>query len=346
MNNKKQIKTLLQKYKPESAILPKIKNFLQKNKRFILTTHIGADPDGLASELGLYYLLKKLKKEVVILNCEKTPELLAFIDNENKVQFIKDAHKDYNRWKDKLADYCLIVLDCSELKRLDMISSLIHDLNLNWISIDHHLTAPQKNLFIDTNYPATTEIIWDLFHYMKIPFDKNIAHTLYAGLIADSGNFRYNKTSFRTHLAGGELLSYDIDSDMMYKRIFETHPPDRLVLLKRLFKKLILNKTLGYAAAEYRKNAGKNLDLGDSPTEGIVNILLSVRNIKIAALMTEAPDGSLKCSLRSAGDINVASIAETFNGGGHKNAAGCRLEMPYKKARKLIINRIEEYLSA
>ncbi|MDH5720511.1 MAG: bifunctional oligoribonuclease/PAP phosphatase NrnA [Spirochaetia bacterium] len=344
MNNRKLAKSLLQKYRPSSSILPKIKTFIEKNKRFILTTHIGADPDGLSSEVALYYLLKKLKKEVIILNCEKPPELLTFIDFENKINFIKDHYKDYNRWRAKLNDYALIVLDCSELKRLDCISNLIRDLNINWISIDHHLTPVKKNLFIDTSYPATTEIIWDLFHYMKIPLNKNIANILYAGLIADSGNFRYNKTSFRTHLAAGELLEFGIDSDLMYKKIFEAHPPDRLVLLKRLLKKMTLNKEFGYVFAEYKKNAGKNLDLGDSATDGIVNTLLAVRDIKIAALITETIEGELKCSLRSIGDVNVAKIAENFGGGGHKNAAGCRIQEPYKKAKKKIVAGIENYL--
>ncbi|MDH5717466.1 MAG: bifunctional oligoribonuclease/PAP phosphatase NrnA [Spirochaetia bacterium] len=342
--NKKTI-NLLSKYQPSNVILPKIAAIIKKNKKFLLTTHIGPDPDGLGSEIALYFLLKKLKKEVIILNNEKTPDLLSFIDSTKKIQFLSDHELKQGLWDNKINDYFVFVLDCSELKRIDKVADLFIKLKLSWASIDHHLTPPEKNLFIDADYSATAEIIWDLYHYLKIPIDKKTALALYSGIVADSGNFRYSKTSLRTHLAGGELLQTGIDSDEIYRMIFEAHPIDRLILKKRIFSKLIINKKLGYVIGQYRRRTSKNLSLGDSPTEGVINSLLSVSGIKIAALFTETAEGDMKCSLRSVGNVSVAKIAEKYGGGGHKNAAGLRIKLPYRKARKIIIKEIEEYLS-
>ena len=168
---------------------------------------------------------------------------------------------------------------------------------------------------------------------------------LYIGLSADSGNFRYDKTSMRTHLAGGDLIGYGIPTDRIYRLLYEDQPVDRLHFIRRVLGSLVVNKELKYVLGEVRPKMTKGLELGGSFKEGLVNLFMAVRGIRLAALMSQTEKGYLKCSLRSIEDINVVEIASLFGGGGHRNAAGFMIEEPYRKAKKKVAQAIHDHLT-
>ena len=342
--NKNLSKSLLVHYRPQSKVIKKIDSFIQSNQKFLLTTHIDSDSDGVGSQIGLYYLLKSLKKKCWILNNEPPPAIFSEIGGHALVDCIQNYKTDISRLEEKTKGYFVFILDSSDFKRGADVAKLIERAGCSWASIDHHLLPPNKRFCNDDSYAATCEFIWDLYHYYKIKISKEAAFALYAGLSADSGNFRYEKTTMRTHLAGGELISYGIPIDKIYRLLYENQPVDRLFFLKRVLDSVIVNKKLKYAIGEVLPKTQKGLDLGESPKMGLVNILISVKGVRIAALMSKTNEGHLKCSMRSIEDINVAQIASLFGGGGHKNAAGLKIEESYKNARKKVIQAIHNYL--
>ncbi|MCX7596904.1 MAG: DHH family phosphoesterase [Fischerella sp.] len=331
---------LLKYYQPHAEILPRIARYIEQHKTFLLTTHVGGDADGIGSEIGLYHLLKSLNKDVWILNNETVPEYLKFIDPDELVKDVKlEEQKDPTLIK-KIQNRFVFILDSSELKRSDRVAELFQSAGCSYATIDHHILPRRTNYCADDSYGATAEIIWDLYKYLKIKIKKEAALALYTGIVADTGNFRYPKTSLRTHLAGGDLLSQGIHSDFIYRALYESQPADRLRFLQRVLKKTHIDKRRGYAIAEIKPRMLRGLELGDSPNEGIVNILLGVKDIRVSAVITETPDGGLKCSLRSKGDFNVADIAREFGGGGHKNAAGLKANGSYRSLRRKLIATI------
>ena len=330
-------------YKPESTVLTKISGFIDRHESFVLTTHIGSDADGIGSQVGFAMLLEALGKKVLIINNERPTNNLSFLDPENRIKDINDIPaKDLPSLFD---NSFVFILDSSEPARSKKVADSFLDNNTPWATIDHHDLPEQENFCIDPSYAATAELIWDVYRFYKVDISKQAALSLYGGLVADSGNFRYGKTSMRTHLAGGHLLESGIDTDQVYRALYESHPVDRLRYTERIIKKAIINKEKGYIAGVIVKKMRKGLDLGDSPNEGIVNQLLAAKGIRLAALMTETDDGQLKCSLRSIGNIDVNKMAATFGGGGHKNAAGFKANRKFRKARKAVITLIDETLS-
>lgn len=335
---------LLPNYNPKSALLENIFNLIKKYDYFLLTTHISADADGLGSQIGLFFLLKHLKKNVVILNNEAPPEYLSFMIPKNTVQNIQDYQENNQALQELFKNRFVFILDSSEIKRSGAVGEAIKKAQCDYASIDHHILPPNERYLVDPEYPATSEIIWDLYKYVNIKILPAAAIALYAGIVADTGNFRYPKTSFRTHLAGGHLLSLGINSDFIYRSLYESQNVDRLFYLQRILKKIIVNKKLGFVVGVVKKNTKKGLELSDSPSEGIVNMLLAAKEIKVAALLTRTKDGHIKGSLRSIGDFDVAAIAGKLKGGGHKNAAGFKAEIPFRKGRKIIVREIEAAL--
>lgn len=334
-------KSLLKAYKPNSRVLPKIAGILKANKKFLLTTHIGADADGLGSQIGLYYLLKHLKKDVRILNNEPIPEYLRELMPARLVEFISHHSVSEEKAEKMLSDRFVLILDSSEPLRSDKVGEIFLRLKRPWSTIDHHVLPSQKEFCVDPTYAATAELVWDLYRFMKIPVPRAAALPLYAGLVADSGNFRYPKTSMRTHLAAGELIGFGIHSDSVFRAIYESHPIDRLKLSSRLYPKvqLLANKVVVLPVLRADRD---DLDLGDSGTEGIVNQLLAHRGLKAAAVISETEHGELKGSLRSVGDVDVAAVAKKFGGGGHKNAAGLKVREPFADALKKVVAELEK----
>ena len=327
---------LLKGYKPSSKVLPKIAALIRKNSKFLLTTHIGADADGLGSQIGLYYLLKALKKDVRILNNEKVPEYLETIMPVKLVGFLGHNGIEEAAAAKLMKDRFVFILDSSEPHRSDKVGELFLALKRPWATIDHHILPAKKEFCVDPSYAATAELIWDLYRHMKVKIPKSAALPLYTGIVADSGNFRYPKTSLRSHLMGGDLLSYGIHSDYVYRAIYESNPLDRLKLNARLYPKVqLLENGVVYLPVVRADREG--LHLGDSGTEGIVNHLLAHKGLKAAALFNETEHGELKGSLRSIGDVDVASVAKKFGGGGHKNAAGLKVREPFEIALKKVV---------
>jgi phosphoesterase RecJ-like protein len=335
-------KALLKTYKPQSKVLPKIAALIKANKKFLLTTHVGADADGLGSQVGFYYLLKALKKDVKILNNEKIPAYLSDLIPASVVGHLGGDHGLAELAAEKLMkDRFVFILDSSEPHRSDRVGEMFLRLNRPWATIDHHVLPGKKEFCVDPTYAATAELIWDLYRYLKIPVPKAAATPLYTGLVADSGNFRYPKTSLRTHLAAGELIGYGVHSDYIFRAIYESHPLDRLKLNARLMPKvqILANKVVVLPVLRADRDG---LDLGDSGTEGIVNHLLAHKGVKAAAVLSESEEGELKGSLRSIGVVDVATLAKKFGGGGHKNAAGLKIREPFAEAAKLVITELEK----
>lgn len=334
---------ILKNYRPDTPVLKKIAALIARHDRFFLTTHIGADPDGIGSQVGLYYLLKKLKKKVIIVNSERIPSHYRFMVPEDIILNIEEDTEKIEKFN--LSGGLALIMDNSETKRCEKVFELITKKKLPWATIDHHVVDKGARLCVDHRYGATAEIVWDLYHHLGVPLVKKAATALYAGIVADTGNFRFSRTSARTHLAAGELIGLGISSDDIYRRIFESAPIDRLVFLKHVLNEAIIDKKHGFAAGFARQSMFEGLKLGDTPTDGIVNQLLAVNGVKISALMTQTPDDDLKCSLRSVGDIDVSALAKTFGGGGHKNASGLFIKGPYDKAAKKVIAAIKKHLN-
>lgn len=334
---------ILNHYKPEAKVLKKISSFVDQHDSFVLTTHIGSDADGIGSQVAFAIFLEGLGKKVSIINNELPTSNLGFLDPQQRIKDINElSEKELSSLFDKSF---VFILDSSEPARSHKVSEYFLEKDVPWATIDHHDLPESANFCVDASYAATAELIWDIYRYYQVDISSEAALSLYGGLVADSGNFRYGKTSMRTHIAGGHLLESGIDSDQVYRALYESHPVDRLRYIERIIKKAIINKEKGFIAGSIVKKMKKGLDLGDSPNEGIVNQLLAAKGIRLAALMTETDDGQLKCSLRSIGNIDVNKMAATFGGGGHKNAAGFKAKMKFKKAKKEVISLIEKTLS-
>ncbi len=335
---------------PFSAIIPFIAQFIKKNNYFLITTHIDSDADGLGAQVGFFYLIKNIGKEIKVYNHEKINQRLEFMIPPKFLDVYQYAdensrERDFDFFDEYLKKASLLILDNSEVNRLGYLGEYAKQNKIPWLSIDHHDLTPARHILVDSGYASTCEIIWDVYRFLEIPIQPEAARALYAGMVADTGNFRYPKTSLRTHIAAGELLMYGINPNEIFRNFYENSPIKRLQVLSEMVTNSRINTDRKYIIAELTQDLKKKYSLEPGESEGMVSQFLAYRDIELAVLIRETDEGTLKASLRSTKEINVAEFAARFNGGGHKNAAGLAMDEPYLPAKEKLIQALMDFIN-
>jgi bifunctional oligoribonuclease and PAP phosphatase NrnA len=317
-----------------------MKNIIQaikKNKRFLISTHVNPDPDALCSELALAMYLRSLGKKVTIVNNESVGR---------RFWFIPGIHHIKHYWEKREMVYDVaIILDCGELSRVGKVQDMIQKAK-PLVNIDHHITNDQfgsLNL-VRPKSSSTAEVLYDLLKQGGCVFTRTLAMHLYVGIMTDTGSFRYENTTARTHAIVAELMKFKFSAPSLYQKLYET------ILFRDLkeFTKVIgrLRMTCGGRVAcitlgkrILRKFSGE-FDLRDT----IFKFLRSIKNVEVVVILTEIGRNKTRINLRSSNAFDVAKLANHFRGGGHRRASGCTVDKSIPRARKEILERIRRML--
>lgn len=314
------------------VILDNIINSITIAQRILILTHESPDGDAVGSSLGMYIALKNLKKEVdvVVDEYSKVFDFLPYID-----EIKKESSGKYD---------LVIALDCASKSRLYDPKNEIDKCKMT-ISIDHHAS---NTYFADYNYvegnsPAASQTVIKILKRLGTTLTKEIAECLIAGIITDTGGFRYETVNEETFGFAAKILELGVNISDIYIRVFQTKSKPQFILsqiatsrLELLYKDKI---ALTYITLADEKKC-KALK-GDH--EGIVNVGQSIEGVEVSAFLRQCDKG-FKVSLRSNNEVDVSLIASAFGGGGHSNAAGCLLEENLEDAKKKIIKEIKKAL--
>lgn len=323
---------------------------LQKPSRIVITMHQKPDGDAMGSALGLYNFLIQLHHTVTVISPTNWAGFLEWMPGvDTVVDFEKDKENAIRILSETDILFCL---DFNVLHRTKNLAPELEKLNCIKVLIDHH-EQPQTEVF---NYgvsitakSSTAEMVYDFIadsgngNYIN----KEVAQCLYAGMMTDTGSFRFPSTSGSVHLAIARLKETGFEHWKVHENIYDSSPETRLrfighVLLNRMEVMYEYNVALMYVPKFDLLKFG--IKTGD--TEGLVNYLLSIKGIKVGAIVIDR-DEERKWSFRSKGNIDVNAFARKyFEGGGHKNAAGGRssdtLENTVKLFKEIIKNNPQE----
>lgn len=314
-----------------------IVKFCRKHKSFLITTHHNPDADAIASALAMAMYLKSIGKKATVVNEDALPDWLKFLPGAASVKKAS-ATKPF-------AYDAAIVLDCGDMGRIGGVQRLLKA-GKPLVNIDHHITNAS---FGDINCvmpkaSSTCEIVYDILKAGRFKMGRSLALLLYSGIMTDTGSFRYENTNAHTHAIAAELLSYGINADAMYRRLYVGMPVKDM----KAFSQVIHNAQLllgdrVYCVSLTVKDAAAfstSFDL----KEKIFNLLRSVEGIEVVVILTELGPRDVRVNLRSQGDADVATIASHFDGGGHKKAAGARIGQSLAIAQKDIMAVIKKQL--
>lgn len=320
-----------------------LKKIIDEHNSFLLSTHVNPDADALGSELAFYLILKKLGKKVRVINHSSTPYNLEFLDEKNVLEkFDETIHA-------KVFDESevFILLDLNQANRIVKIEKAFRGFKGVKVCIDHHQDTENvfDQVFGGIEYSATSEIIYDFIEETKIvELDNSIALQLYAGIMTDTGSFRFDRTSPRIHRIIADLLEKGVNPTEVYDKIYDQFKFGRVKLLGYALSTMQLDSTRQIAYMIVKRELLEQTGATEADIDGFVNYCLTIQGIKIGILFYELKDG-IKISFRSKGEIPVSKLAKEFEGGGHTNASGIRLfHTTIDEVKEKIILAAQRYL--
>lgn len=306
--------------------LDELKALLSSPKRVVITTHHKPDADALGSSLGLAGYLQKKNHHVTVITPSDYPKFLAWMPgNETVIEFSEKTKATVNQLvQDAELIFCL---DFNALSRIQDMSNMVRQASAIKVMIDHHLQPEDFAQFTysDTSAAATAQLIFKFIQLLEDEslIDVPIGECLYAGILTDTGAFKYPSTTPEVHQIAASLIELGVNTNRIHRLIYDNTSLDRLKFLGYvLSKKLVVLPEYHAAYIAITNDELKRFHSQTGDTEGIVNYALSIENIKLAALMVDRTD-MIKISFRSVDAFSVSDFARNhFEGGGHKNAAG------------------------
>ncbi|TXD39326.1 bifunctional oligoribonuclease/PAP phosphatase NrnA [Lujinxingia vulgaris] len=289
---------------------------LDNHQRFLVVAHAYPDGDAVGSTLAMGLLLEQLGKDVTFFNVDPVPYNFRFLPGADR--WITDAPSEQPE--------VTVMLDCAEPGRLG--EGFPQGAWGTTIAVvDHHKTWDPNfatTYVRDVSAASTGELIYRLVRrYGQL--SSEIAQNLYCCMMTDTGSFRYSNTSQTAFRVAGELVEAGADPWHMTSHIYEDQPRERLELLCRVLATLNVSECgrLAFLRVEDAMLEGLNSD--EDLTDGFINYARSIRGVEVATQLREAEDDTWRVSFRSRGKVDVSALAEKFGGGGHHNAAGCRI---------------------
>jgi phosphoesterase RecJ-like protein len=324
------------------ATLDKALDLLRSHRKFILTTHISSDGDGVGSQLALARGLKKLGMEVHVINPTPVPDNLRFLlKSDDEVTVIQDIRDPEEFFRDAFT----VILDMGAFDRIASVLPHARE-SLGILVIDHHPMDPAEGIhyMVDTAVSATGEVTARILRELGVPMSIDLAVPLYTAIQTDTGGFRYEGTRPETHRLAAELLEAGVDPQRIYTEIYERQSLTRLRLTGEILSTLKLSPEGKVASIELRQETlakvGAALEEGDD----LVNYTLLVEGVVAGFYFKELEAGKTKVSCRSRGNFAINEFVGQWGGGGHQHAAGVRLELSLEESKKLILGHVLERL--
>lgn len=322
-----------------------IKEYLAQPRVIGLFSHRNPDGDALGSTLAMQHLLVQMGHTVKVMVPSEYPQNFEWMPEVDKILVWDLDSEDIKAYTNTM-DFA-IYLDFNSLDRIDKMGEYISNKTIKTWTIDHHIDPIIISDWIYSvpEASSTSELVWDIiiqFGWQKY-LNTQIANCLLTGIITDTGNFAYSVTPDLLNKVA-EILKLNVNYEFVQNAIHNTMPEKQLRLLGHcLINRMEIFPQFQAGLIYLDKEDYKNFEIKRGDTEGIVNYLLKLKNIKIAAFITEQPTIT-KISLRSKGDVNVEVICkEFFKGGGHKNAAGGALYLPLHIVVKILKEALTKY---
>jgi phosphoesterase RecJ-like protein len=312
---------------------------IRQGHRFLLSSHANPDGDAIGSELGLARLLRALGKSAAIWNLHPAPAVYHPLPGAGSIHVGVEPPRGFPDDFD-----AALVLECPTLDRTGLEDRLVA---LPLLNVDHHLGNAHYGEvnWVDPEAPAVGVMVADLARALGLTLDAETANCLLLALVTDTGGFRFANATPQAFEAAAKLVAGGAQVEAVSHWLYESQPEGSVRLLGELLATLERHGTARRIAtvhltAEMFARAGASP--GDS--EGLIDVPRSIAGVEAVALFREVGPERWKVSLRSRGPVDVERVARARDGGGHRNAAGCRIDGPLGAAREAVVADLERAL--
>lgn len=311
---------------------------IREGEHFLIATHVRPDGDAIGSLLGMKLMLQHMGKCASACAQDKFPPEFEFLPGCGEVR---------SRPNSSLAYDAAILVDCGDIDRVGTeLAAFITGSVPVIINIDHHTThSPFGTIhWIETSASSTCEMLFEICLHLSLPLDSDLASLLYVGMLTDTGSFRFSNTNKHVFEMASTLVNAGADPAYIAQQIYDSATPERLNLLTQVLSTMEFHADSRIASAELTRDMLARTGTTYMDSEGFINHLRSVKSVDMAIIFREGSDGLIHISLRSKSGVDVARFAQRYGGGGHRQAAACRISGNLDAVRSMIVSEAANYI--
>jgi bifunctional oligoribonuclease and PAP phosphatase NrnA len=324
--------------KTQNDAISKILASLQDRSSFLVATHVRPDGDAVGSLLAMVGILRRMGKKADPYSQDPASAAYCFLPGSETIRHTVSDLSVYD---------AAVLVDCGDIHRVGSeLEASVRQLPC-LINIDHHLNeAPYGTVFwVKPEASSTCEMLYDLATSIPVAVDQEVATFLYTGLITDTGSFRFSNTTERVLEIARELVKAGADPAFIAEQVYDSSSPERIQLLSRVLTSVRFLSRDRLATAELSLRMLQETSTSAADSESFINHLRSVKPVEIAMLFKEENDGLVNVSMRSKGEVDVATFAQSHGGGGHRHAAAFRVRGHLNDIRLQYTQKALEYLN-
>ncbi len=327
------------------TIAGEILEFIKSGDNFLLSAHINADGDAIASVIAMKLFLSKMdKRSVIVLSDQRVDNRFRYLKHfDDILSYSTDLDLKPYLPSGKIEH--AIFLDVPGLKRLGDVSRLVPAPE-NVVKIDHHPSEDRlaEIEWVDEYASSTTAMVYEILELSDIAIDKQMASAIYTGIVYDTGRFSFSNTGARDLYICARMVEAGADAPELTNRIFFENSFNALKTIGKGLCSLEnhLDGMVNVIYLSHKDMTQSNYE----EIEELANYSVAIRGGKIGLFIREIKPNFHKVSFRSKSNVDVNVVAKAFNGGGHSKAAGCRLEGSKDDVIQKILKEIQKQIDS
>lgn len=323
-----------------AIVAPALLAVLAQSERVLLLSHVNPDGDAIGSLLGVWHVLQAMGKTAIPLASSALPDVVEVLPGIEHVQI-------YERGMALPQVDLIWLVDTASLARVGPIyddhAATLAQYPL--VIVDHHATneGEGKINLIDSGAASCAELVYTLVRAMNAPLPPAGATCLLLGMTTDTQSFQTSSTRAQTLRVAGELMEAGASQQKVVRKIYYATPYSTAQLIGLSLSQL--QREDGLMWTEITQAMMQQTGAGDGAYDDVLMIMQRIAGMRACVLFKEQEDGTVKISLRSTPDVNVAVIAKLWGGGGHAQAAGATLHMDMAAARREVLPVMQKRLT-
>lgn len=319
------------------ATFREIARALREHQHFAVLSHVRPDGDALGSQIALALSLQAMGKTAKVWNEDGMLEKYSFLPSAEILLRPPPEPEEFD---------VAIALDTATQNRLGTAAAAVRSAKL-WINIDHHSSNPRYGdlVYIDSQSPATGQILFELITSEQLPMNRAIAENLFVAISTDTGSFQYPHTSARTFEIAADLVRSGVNVGELSQQTYDNYPRRRILLLRVLLDTMRFDG--GGKIASFSLSLQRAAEIGAIPedNEGLIDHLRAIHGVIVAVFFEELVDGKVRVSMRSKSEsADVCAICQKFGGGGHKLAAGARVRGTLEEVQDRVLKATSDVI--
>ena len=315
---------------------------INKSDTILITAHTRLDGDACGCMAAMDDTLTALGKKVKLLLLSQPPEWYEFLFDHPHPILGADITLEQLMQGQFIDPDLIIIVDTNSNSQLPEFEKYLQQAGKPILIIDHHKTSDGLGdiELTEKGAAATGLIVLDFLKYANWPITEQIAEALFVATATDTGWFQFNNTDSRVFRSCAEFINTGANPAQIYYKLYQNYSHQRFKLMAAMFNTLEIHLDGRFATQHILLSDFEQTGASHKDTENLIDECRRISTIEASALFVESKDGRFRCSLRSRGAVDVGKIAQKFDGGGHKMAAGLFLSPPLENAKKRILDEM------